>query len=155
MPKQSAGLMMYRGTPEGLEVFLVHPGGPFFAHKDRGAWTIPKGELESGEDALLAAQREFKEETGFTSMAPFIELGTVRQASGKLVAIWAFAGDCGPSDLKSNTCLIDWPPRSGRVLEISEVDRCDWFSIAKAREYIRKEQLPALDRLGEILSTVV
>ena len=146
MHKQSAGLMMYRsrGNPQ---VFLVHPGGPFWAKKDLGAWTIPKGEYESGEDALLAAQREFQEETGFFANGPFLPLGTVRQASGKTVIAWAFEGDGDPARLVSNTCIIEWPPRSRHQLEIPEVDRGAWFSFEEARSSIRKEQLPLLDAL--------
>src|SRR6202045_1654816 len=113
MPKRSAGLIMYRRTKDQLEVFLVHPGGPLWARKDRGAWTLPKGEYEADENPLLAAQREFYEETGFTPSGSFIELGSVRKKSGKVVIGWAFEGDCDPATLVSNTCTLDWPPRSG------------------------------------------
>jgi predicted NUDIX family NTP pyrophosphohydrolase len=138
---------MYRGNAESIAVFLVHPGGPIWAKKNKGSWTIPKGEYSAGEEPLAAAQREFKEETGFLAPPPFVELGTVRQKSGKLVSAWAFAGNCDPSDLASNTCEIEWPPRSGKRLEIPEVDRGEWFSLERARAYIRAEQIPLLDSL--------
>lgn len=153
MAKLSAGLLMYRfrGNHE-LEVFLVHPGGPFWAKKDLGAWSICKGEYAEGEPALEAAQREFHEETGFVAEGNFLELGTVRQAGGKLVSAWAFAGDCDPDKLVSNRCPIEWPPRSGRMIEIPEVDRGAWFSIAEARERILNSQVAFLDRLVQMLS---
>ena len=143
---------MYRRTSNRLEVFLVHPGGPFWAKKDLGAWTIPKGEYETREHPLIAAQREFQEETNFTAAGPFLPLGTVRQASGKTVVAWAFEGDCDPAKLVSNTCFIEWPPRSTRRLEIPEVDRGAWFSFDEARSRIRKEQLPLLSTLERALT---
>jgi predicted NUDIX family NTP pyrophosphohydrolase len=152
MPRQSAGLLMYRSASGRLEVFLVHPGGPFWAKKDLGAWTLPKGEYEPGEDPLVAAQREFQEETGFTAAGPFLPLGTVRQASGKTVNAWAFQGDCDPAQLVSNTCFIEWPLRSGRQFEIPEVDRGAWFSFDEARTRIRKEQVPLLAKLERALT---
>ncbi|HEY5381636.1 MAG TPA: cyclodeaminase/cyclohydrolase family protein [Acidobacteriaceae bacterium] len=147
MPKRSAGLLMYRRVAGELEVFLVHPGGPIWAKKDKGAWTIPKGEYEREESPLVAARREFEEETGFQAGGEFVELGTVKQKSGKLVTAWAFEGDCDPAKLKSNTCQIEWPPRSGRRLEIPEVDRGRWFPIEEAGQYIREEQRSLLDTL--------
>jgi len=144
--KRSAGLVMYRDRV-GIEVFLVHPGGPIWAKKDQGAWTIPKGEYDSDEDPLAAARREFHEETGFVATGPFIALGSIRQKSGKVVIAWAFAGDCDPADLASNTCKIEWPPRSGKRIEIPEVDRGRWFSFENARKYVRAEQVPLLDSL--------
>jgi predicted NUDIX family NTP pyrophosphohydrolase len=147
MLKRSAGLLMYRRTTDELEVFLVHPGGPLWANKDKGAWTIPKGEYEADENPLVAAQREFEEETGFQVTGELLELGTIKQKSGKLVTAWAFEGDCDPSRLTSNTCEIEWPPRSGCRLEIPEVDRGHWFSIEEARRYIREEQRLLLDNL--------
>ena len=147
MPKRSAGLIMFRRLKDELEVFLVHPGGPIWAKKDEGAWTVPKGEYEDDEDPLVAAQREFEEETGFTATGEFLNLGTIKQKSGKRVSAWAFEGDCNPANLKSNTCEIEWPPRSGRRLEIPEVDRGRWFSIEEARRFIREEQRPLLDNL--------
>jgi len=151
MPKRSAGLLMYRKHLE-LEVFLVHPGGPLFAKKDLGAWTIPKGEYLEGESALQAAQREFQEETGFTASEPFLNLGSIKQAGGKIVVAWAFEGDCDPDKLISNHCQIEWPPRSGRSITIPEVDRGAWFSIAKAKERIKPTQIPLLDRLAKELN---
>ncbi|HEX6772493.1 MAG TPA: NUDIX domain-containing protein [Acidobacteriaceae bacterium] len=150
MPKQSAGLLMYRRSSGRPEVFLVHPGGPFWAKKDLGAWTIPKGEYQAGEDPLAAAQREFQEETSFTPAGAFLLLGTVRQASGKTVIAWAFEGDCDPAQLVSNTCMIEWPPRSARHLEIPEVDRGAWFPLDEARIRIRKEQIAYLSMLAEM-----
>lgn len=147
MPKRSAGLMMYRLSKTGLEVFLVHPGGPFWARRDKGAWTIPKGEYEHNEMPLTAAQREFQEETGFQAAGEFHELGTIKQKGGKLVMAWAFEGDCDPAKLISNTCEIEWPPRSGHRLEIPEIDRGRWFSVEDARQYIREEQQTLLENL--------
>jgi predicted NUDIX family NTP pyrophosphohydrolase len=151
-PKRSAGLLMYRRLNGGIEVLLVHPGGPLWAKKDKGAWTLPKGEYEADEDPLTAARREFYEETGFIASGDFIELGSVRQKSGKVVTAWAFEGDCDPSKLVSNTCEIEWPPRSGRQMEIPEVDRGNWYSLAEARQYIREEQCKLLETLVERLA---
>jgi predicted NUDIX family NTP pyrophosphohydrolase len=147
MPKHSAGLLQFRRPHNQFEVFLIHPGGPFWAKKDKGAWAIPKGEYEQDEDPLSAAQREFHEETGFTAAGAFLSLGSIRQAGGKIVVAWAFEGDCDPTALVSNTCVVEWPPRSGRSLEIPEVDQGRWFGIDEAREFIRKDQEPLLDRL--------
>lgn len=148
MPKRSAGLIMYRRPKGRLEVFLVHPGGPFWLKKDIGSWSIPKGECDEDEDPLEAARREFHEETGFAAMGQFLELGAVKQAGGKVVAAWAFEGDCNPADLVSNICRMEWPPRSGRSLEFPEVDRGGWFSIAEAKERILKSQEPLLQKLS-------
>lgn len=147
--KQSAGLLMFRRHTAELEVFLVHPGGPYWAKKDEGAWTLPKGEYEIGEEPLAAGKREFREETGFGAHAPFIELGSVRQRSGKVVLAWAFEGDCDPSELVSNTCQIEWPPRSCKRMAIPEVDRGEWFTLAQAATSIREEQRPLLLRLQQ------
>lgn len=147
MAKRSAGILLYRRRHSRLEVFLVHPGGPFFAKKDHGAWTVPKGEYEQDEEPLAAAKREFQEETGFPLDGEFIELGTVRQNSGKLVSAWAVEGDCDPEKLVSNFCTIEWPPRSGKQMEIPEVDRGAWFSIDEARERMMPAQTPFLDAL--------
>jgi predicted NUDIX family NTP pyrophosphohydrolase len=152
MPKRSAGLVMYRRHEDHLEVFLVHPGGPFWAKKDLGAWSVSKGEYVEGELPLEAARREFEEETGFAAQGAFLELGAVQQAGGKTVSAWAFEGDCDPSKLVSNRCQIEWPPRSGRLIEIPEVDRGAWFSIAEAKERILKSQTPFLERLSRLLS---
>ena len=151
MAKQSAGLLMYRSRHGQLEVFLVHPGGPFWARKDLGAWSICKGEYAEGEAALEAAKREFQEETGFTVQGEFLELGTVQQSGGKIVSAWAFEGDCDPGDLISNRCQVEWPPRSGRMIEIPEVDRGDWFSLSEASERILKSQAPFLNRLATLV----
>ena len=140
---------MFRRTNGEMEVFLVHPGGPFWAAKDAGAWTVPKGEYVDGEEALDAAKREFTEETGFEARGKFIDLGTVRQKSGKLVNAWAFEGDCDPRELVSNFCEIEWPPRSGKKMEIPEVDRGGWFTLEVARRAILKSQQAFLDVLAE------
>jgi predicted NUDIX family NTP pyrophosphohydrolase len=147
MEKRSAGLLMFRRRDKNLEVFLVHPGGPFWAKKDAGAWMIPKGEYMEGELPLDAARREFHEETGFEAKGDFIDLGTVKQANGKLVIAWAFEGDCDPQKLTSNFCTIEWPPRSGRRIEIPEVDRGAWFPLTAAKSAILKSQQPFLDLL--------
>ena len=138
---------MCRRSKGDLEVFLIHPGGPYWAKKDRGAWAIPKGEYEKGEDPLATAKREFREETGFTVSGQFFDLGSIKQTSGKIAAVWAFEGDCDPGDLMSNTCQIEWPPHSGRSIEIPEVDQGRWFGMTEAREYIRKDQEELLNRL--------
>lgn len=147
MPKPSAGLLMYRHANDKLEVFLVHPGGPLWSRKDFGAWTVPKGEYEEGEEPLEAAIREFEEETGFTSSGPMHALGQVRQKNGKLVTAWAFEGDCNPSELRSNVFTMEWPPRSGRRQEFPEVDRGAWCSLEEARQKINPGQIPLLERL--------
>ena len=154
MPKRSAGLMMYR-LSTGLEVFLVHPGGPLWTKKDKGVWTIPKGEYEKDENPLVAAKREFEEETGFYATGEFFDLGSINQKSGKIVTAWAFQGDGDPANLISNTCVIEWPPRSGRHLEIPEIDCGRWFNIDEARKYIRAEQEKLLDRLYMALQVKV
>lgn len=148
MEKRSAGLLMFRRRGNEVEVFLVHPGGPFWANKDAGAWMIPKGEYVDGELPLDAARREFQEETGFEASGEFIDLGTVKQASGKLVRAWAFEGDCDPQKLSSNFCEVEWPPRSGRKIEIPEVDRGAWYSLPAAKSSILKSQQPFLDVLA-------
>ena len=153
MPKRSAGMLMYRWHNGQLEVFLVHPGGPFWAKKDLGAWSISKGEYVEGEPPLEAARREFQEETGFPATGDFLELGTVQQAGGKVVLAWAFEGDCDPAKLVSNRCDIEWPPRSGRRIEIPEVDRGGWFPVDEAKERILKSQVPFLERLSRLLSS--
>jgi predicted NUDIX family NTP pyrophosphohydrolase len=147
MPKRSAGLILYRRRNDGIEVFLVHPGGPFWAKKDLGSWSIPKGEYAEGEDPLAAAQREFHEETGFTAEGIFTALGELKQSGGKIVSAWAIEGDCDPAQLHSTTFQLEWPPRSGRKIEVPEVDRGDWFSIAEARTKLLTGQLGFLDTL--------
>lgn len=150
MPKRSAGLMLFRRTNAGIEVFLVHPGGPFWAKKDAGSWSIPKGEYAGGEDPLDAARREFQEETGFTTnddLPRFISLGEVKQPGGKIVSAWALECDCDPAQLRSNTFQLEWPPRSGRKIEVPEVDRGCWYSIDGARVRLLSGQVAFLDRL--------
>jgi predicted NUDIX family NTP pyrophosphohydrolase len=151
MAKRSAGLLMYRRKRDEIEVFLVHPGGPYWTNKDQGAWTIPKGEYGDDEEPLAAAQREFFEETGFAANGEFLSLGEVRQRSGKLVTAWAFRGDCDPMQLKSNTCEIEWPPKSGKCLQIPEIDRGQWFTMDEARKYIRAELNDLLLRLNSLI----
>ncbi|MGA8037686.1 MAG: NUDIX domain-containing protein [Candidatus Acidiferrales bacterium] len=151
VPRRSAGILMYRKKGKVVKVFLAHPGGPFWSKKEAGAWTMPKGEFEPGEEPLAAAVREFQEETGFAVAGEFLDLGTVKQRSGKMVYAWAVEGNCDASALVSNTCEIEWPPRSGRKIEIPEVDRGGWFSMADAREKIMIEQLPFLDALAKKL----
>jgi predicted NUDIX family NTP pyrophosphohydrolase len=153
MAKQSAGILLYRTTAGEPELLLVHPGGPFWANKDAGAWSIPKGEYEPGEDALVAAAREFEEELGITPPdAGRVELGTVRQAGGKQVTAWAVQGDFDPAGLRSNSFAMEWPPRSGEIREFPEVDRAQWFPIAVARERIVPAQAAFIDRLVERLA---
>jgi len=151
MPKKSAGLLMFRRREGLLEVFLVHPGGPFWGRKDEGAWSIPKGEYAPGEDPLETARREFQEETGFEGEGDFIPLTPRKQPSGKVISAWALEGDCDASLIKSNTFSMEWPPRSGRQQEFPEVDRAGWFTVPAAKEKILKGQVPFLDELSEIL----
>ena len=153
MPKQSAGVLVYRRRANGIEVFLVHPGGPFWAKKDLGAWSIPKGEPAAREDKLAAAKREFAEETGQTIDGEFVKLPPVRQASGKDIVAWAVEGAVDETAVVSNTCTIEWPPRSGRRVEISEVDRGAWFTLAEAKRRINKGQVPLLDALESAIGT--
>ena len=145
--KNSAGILLHRLRGSGIEVFLVHPGGPFWATKDAGAWSIPKGEFEAGEDPLEAAKREFKEETGFAVAGNFIELTPVKQPGGKVVYAWAVMGDCEADSIKSNTFSLEWPPRSGKRKEFPEMDRAGWFTPEVAREKILKGQLVLLEEL--------
>ena len=145
--KNSAGILLHRLRGSGIEVFLVHPGGPFWATRDAGAWSIPKGESEAGEDPLEAAKREFKEETGFAVEGNFIELTPVKQPGGKVVYAWAVMGDCEADSIKSNTFSLEWPPRSGKRKEFPEVDRAGWFTPEVAREKILKGQLNFLEEL--------
>lgn len=149
--KQSAGILLYRRGPGGLEVFLVHPGGPFWAKKNLGAWSIPKGEFAAGEEALDAARREFAEETGFEVSGEFVPLDTERQPSGKMVSAWAVEGSVDPAAIRSNTFSMEWPPRSGKTAEFPEVDRAAWLDLDEARRRILPGQVPFLDRLEERL----
>ena len=152
--KQSAGLLLYRRGGDGIEVLLVHPGGPFWARKDDGAWSIPKGEVEPGESALDVALREFEEELGTSAPVvrdALVELGTIRQKSGKIVAAWCAEGYFDPSTITSNTFSIEWPPRSGQLKEFPEVDRAGWFSLAEARVKLLAAQAELIDRLEAVL----
>jgi predicted NUDIX family NTP pyrophosphohydrolase len=152
--RRSAGLLVHRERNGGREVLLVHPGGPMWAKRDAGAWSIPKGEFEPGEDALAAAKREFEEELGTAAPdGPLNDLGEVKQKSGKIVSAWAVAGDLDVTEITSNTVEVQWPPRSGKMLEIPEVDRAEWFAIDQAREKINPAQAELLDRLVAILDT--
>lgn len=144
--KISAGLLLYRQR-DRLEVFLVHPGGPFWAKKDAGAWSIPKGEIGDGEDPLQAAKREFREETGFLVDGEFHALDPVKQAGGKVVHAWAIEADCDPAQLRSNLFSIEWPPKSGKTREYPEVDRAGWFSVGEARKKILAAQTGLIDQL--------
>jgi predicted NUDIX family NTP pyrophosphohydrolase len=151
MPAQtSPGLLMYRGAGEGIEVFLVHPGGPFWAKKDEGAWSIPKGIPNPGEDSLAAAKREFHEETGFTPEGDFRPLGAFKQPGGKIVHAWAFEGDCDPSKLASNLFEMEWPPKSGKRARFPEIDRAGWFGPSEASIKILPGQRPILLRFFSI-----
>lgn len=137
------------------EVLLVHPGGPFWAKKDLGAWSIPKGEVAPGEDTLAAARRELAEETGVEAAPPFLSLGSVVQRGGKTVTAWAAAGDADPAAIASNSFTMEWPPRSGRMQSFPEVDRAAWFSLAQAKQQILEGQRPLLDRLATLLASDV
>lgn len=152
MAKHSAGILLYRKTGETYEVLLVHPGGPFWAKKDAGAWSIPKGEFSEDEEPLAAAKRELAEELGrHVPKGELMPLGEAKQPSGKVVHIWALEADMNVSKIKSNVIIIDWPPRSGKKLEIPEVDRAGWFSLPEATVKLLPGQLPFLDRLAEYL----
>ena len=151
MPKTSAGLLLFRTSAGFLEVLLAHPGGPFWARKDVGAWTLPKGEVCQGEDPLAAARREFQEEVGASIDGEFIPLEPVRQAGGKIVRAWAVRGDFDPARLVSNMFTLEFPPRSGKQQEFPEVDRAQWFTIDAARVKILPSQAPLLDRLLAIV----
>jgi predicted NUDIX family NTP pyrophosphohydrolase len=153
MPKISAGLLLYRVRQGAPEVFLVHPGGPFWAKKDAGAWSIPKGEASPGEDLLAAAQREFREETGLDIGGHFRALVPIRQSSGKLVHAWAVEGDCDADAIRSKTFEMEWPPRSGQRQEVPEVDRAAWLDLPTARVKILKGQLGLLDQLERLLES--
>jgi predicted NUDIX family NTP pyrophosphohydrolase len=147
MPKRSSGILMYRRAAGGLELLLVHPGGPFWAKKDLGAWSIPKGEYSGGEDALAVARREFEEETGARPEGDFLPLGDIVQAGRKIVTAWALEGDFDPADLTSNRFELEWPPKSGRKASFPEVDRAQWLSPAEARRKIIPAQSELIERL--------
>ena len=147
MPKESAGLMLFRFRDGDLEVFLVHPGGPFWSKKDDGSWSIPKGEYAPPEKPLDAAKREFQEETGMNVDGDFMALESAKQPSGKIVHAWALEGECDPFAIKSNTFKIEWPPGSGKLSEFPEIDRAAWFPVKRARIKIQKGQIALLGQL--------
>ena len=146
--KLSAGILLFRTRAGALQVFLVHPGGPFWMRKDDGAWSIPKGECEPGEDPLQAARREFREETDQEVSGFFVPLPAVKQAGGKIVTAWAVEGDLDPTQLRSNSFTLEWPPKSGRLQSFPEVDRGAWFELQHARRKLLAAQLPLLDALA-------
>lgn len=152
MIPHSAGILLYRFSQQRLEVFLAHPGGPYFEHKDDGFWSIPKGLREEGEDLLFTAKREFHEETGFSVDGQFVELGTVRLRSGKIVHAWALEGDVDAKKMVSNTFELEWPKHSGRMQEYPEMDRAGWFDLDTAKIKITNGQLALLNRLAEYLA---
>jgi predicted NUDIX family NTP pyrophosphohydrolase len=149
--RTSAGILMYRRQKGKLEVLLVHPGGPYFTNKNAGAWSIPKGESNPNEDFLAAAEREFAEETGIAAQGSFLLLASVKQKSGKIVHAWAVEGDLDTKRLKSNVCQIEWPPRSGKRIDIPEVDRAEFFDLPTARTKINPAQVALLDELERMI----
>ena len=151
MPRLSAGLLMYRVQSGTVEVLLAHPGGPFFVNKDDGAWTIPKGEPETGEDLLRTAEREFTEETGIKPQGPYTQLTPIQQKGGKIVHAWAFEGNVDPATIRSSLFRLEWPPKSGRHMEFPEVDRAEFFELDLAKQKIKPAQAPLLDELARHL----
>ena len=150
----SAGLILFRRSAErGLEIFLAHPGGPFWANRDTGAWTIPKGVVEDGEDLLDAARREFNEETGIVAAGPFIPLGSIKQKAGKTVHAWAWEGDADASTITSNFTTTEWPRGSGKMMSFAEIDRCQWFDAKTAIEKMNPAQSELVGRLKTLLDT--
>lgn len=148
MPKRSAGILMYRGSGDALELLLAHPGGPFWAKKDLGAWSIPKGEYEEGDDPLAVAKREYEEELGSAPpQGVYADLGELTQPSRKIITAFAVEGDFDPANLKSNSFELEWPPKSGRKQSFAEVDRAEWFTTDAARKKILPGQAPFIDRL--------
>ena len=147
MAKTSAGLLMYRERNGQTEVLLVHLGGPFWKNKDRGAWFVPKGEINPGEDLLDAAKREFQEETGLVPRGDFVSLGSVKHKSGKTVHAWAFVGKCDPASIKSNTFEMEWPPKSGKKATFPEIDRANFFTLEAARNKMHPAEFEFLSRL--------
>lgn len=154
MPKQSAGLLPYRRANGVVEVFLVHPGGPFWASKDTAGWSIAKGEFAEGEEPLAAALREFQEETGLTLEGHFQPLGSIRQSGGKTVHAWAIEADLDPATIVSNTFTMEWPPRSGKTAEFPEIDRAAWFTLETAAEKLHKGQAPLLEKFRDALGII-
>lgn len=151
MPRISAGLLMYRIRDGVLQVLLAHPGGPLFRNKDNDAWSIPKGEIESGEDFLAAAQREFEEETGIKPEGPFAALTPIKQKGGKIVHAWAFEGDCEPANIRSNLFTMEWPPRSGQQAEFPEIDRAEFFDLQTAQQKLKAAQWALVEELETLL----
>jgi predicted NUDIX family NTP pyrophosphohydrolase len=150
--KQSAGILLYKFKDQQLEVFLVHPGGPFFRNKDAGFWTIPKGENEQEEPLLKTALREFQEETGQLPVGHPVQLTSIRQKGGKKVSCWALEGDIDPDNLVSNTFNLEWPPRSGKTQTFAEIDKAAWFSLEEAKKKINQMQISFLEELANVLS---
>ncbi|MBP7526583.1 MAG: NUDIX domain-containing protein [Syntrophorhabdaceae bacterium] len=148
--KRSAGLLMYRRR-DNIEILLVHPGGPFWAGKDEGSWSLPKGLVNPGEDELLAAIREFEEETGFPAEGEFLALSPLRQPSGKVILAWAFEGDCDATRMKSNLFTMEWPPRSGKMAEFPEADRAVWFDLESAKAKIIKGQRGFIEEFERLM----
>lgn len=149
----SAGLLLYRRSTVGVECFLAHPGGPFWQHRDEGAWTIPKGLVDEDESLLEAACREFEEETGIVPHGPYLELGSVRQKAGKTIHAWAWEGEADPALVRSNFMRTEWPRGSGRVLQYPEVDRCEWFGPDEARRKLNPAQAEFVDRLIPLVTS--
>lgn len=147
----SSGLLLFRRSPRGLEVFLAHPGGPFWTNRDDGAWTIPKGQVDEGEDLLDAARREFQEETAIVAYGPFLPLGSIRQKAGKTVHAWAWEGDADADTIVSNEMRTEWPRGSGKYLTFPEVDRCAWFDADTARVKVISAQAQLITRLEDLL----
>ena len=151
MTKSSAGILLFRNGSKGLEVFLVHFGGPLWAKKDAAAWSIPKGEFGDGEEPLAAAKREFAEETGYFLDGDFLKLDPVKQPNGKIVHAWAFQGDCDPTTIRSNTFSMEWPPKSGRQTEFPEIDRADFFDVDAVSQKINAAQMSFVDECKQIV----
>jgi predicted NUDIX family NTP pyrophosphohydrolase len=152
LAKISAGLLMYRHKSRRLEFLLVHPGGPLYAKRDEGVWSIPKGEVEPGNDEFSTAKREFEEETGLTPRGDFLFVGEIKQKGGKIVRAWAFEGDCDPGLIRSNTFRMEWPPHSGRIQEFPEVDRGAFFELEEAKRKINPAQVGLLLELAKLVS---
>ena len=151
MPRTSAGLLMFRIRDGALQVLLAHPGGPLFRNRDDDTWSIPKGEIGSGEELLGTAEREFEEETGIRPSGPFIPLAPIQQKGGKIVHAWAFEGDCDPARIQSNTFVMEWPPRSGQHAEFPEIDRADFFGLDVAQRKIKASQWALIVELEQLL----